>query len=123
MPINIPMMGRANTLSSAAANVDLDVDFVPPHIIEQQKVEVLHACLTLCLQSALLKHPKHRRGCTQRGINHEDRCCNQQLQSNGLLCHVGHSVMMAVLEVLCYLSHGACCHCRKQSCMHPDSLW
>ncbi|CAL5223038.1 g5493 [Coccomyxa viridis] len=43
MPINIPMMGRANTLSSAAANVDLDVDFVPPHIIEQQKEAKLYA--------------------------------------------------------------------------------
>ena len=38
MPINIPMMGRANTLGSAAANENLDVDFVPPHIMEQQKV-------------------------------------------------------------------------------------
>ena len=38
MPINIPMMGRANTFSSAEAGDLLDVDFVPPHIIEQQKV-------------------------------------------------------------------------------------
>ena len=38
MPINIPMMGRANTFPSTEAGDLLDVDFVPPHIIEQQKV-------------------------------------------------------------------------------------
>ena len=38
MPINIPMIGRANTLPSMEASDLLDVDFVPPHIIEQQKV-------------------------------------------------------------------------------------
>ena len=38
MPINIPMIGRANTFSSIEASDLLDVDFVPPHIIEQQKV-------------------------------------------------------------------------------------
>ena len=45
MPINIPMMGRANTFDSAAANDNLDLDFVPPHIIEQQKVGLSWLCV------------------------------------------------------------------------------
>ena len=47
MPINIPMMGRANTFDSAAAIEKLDSEFVPPHIIEQQKVHLPwpRACL------------------------------------------------------------------------------
>ncbi len=51
MPINIPMIGRANTVPSIEAADILDVNFVPPHIMEQQKVGfllcpdvLLHAC-------------------------------------------------------------------------------
>ena len=48
MPINIPMMpGRSNPLTSEG-NENLDVDFVPPHIMEQQKVSTV-CCTIACL--------------------------------------------------------------------------
>ena len=48
MPINIPMMpGRSNPLTSEG-NENLDVDFVPPHIMEQQKVSTV-CCPIACL--------------------------------------------------------------------------
>ena len=108
MPINIPMMGRANTFDSAAANDKLDLDFVPPHIIEQQKVG--RPRLRAHLHSTQLT-----------SIDSTDGIYTQCIPLFGI-----DSLAVSCLPLCC-----ACCRiktdlewlCRKHSCMHLGSLW
>lgn len=54
MPINIPMMsGRSNPLIAAGGGDNVELDFVPPHILEQQKVSVT------AFQGSASIHPTH----------------------------------------------------------------